>query len=103
MSLDELLTPTHTTNSEKTMVETTIDPKEIQRRAWFHGHYWEQDPELSVDDAEELDLNHPLAKSAWESWRKSDANYDLQLQRAHGPNRTPQDDTWGPATDNEAC
>lgn len=67
-------------------------------RAWKYGHFWTHSPDLTLGEAVQLDLDHPLAQGAWLSWRESDANYVQYLHEEH--NRySSLDETWGPATE----
>ena len=72
-----------------------LPKSEALKRAYTCGHLpWE----MGLIDAQKLELDHPLAKQAWESWRESDANYSLLRLAEHGRAHA-LDDTWGPATE----
>lgn len=77
----------------------SVDPKIAQKRAWKYGHYWGHSPDVTLYDAISLDINHPLAQQAWESWRAADANY-LGLLNAEHQRFDAIDATFGPATEN---
>ncbi len=79
-----------------------MDPKEALRQAFLRGHFWGFDEgQLTLDEVLALDVNHKLARQAWDSWRAADANYDTLLMAAHPQRRFAayHDDTFGPATE----
>ena len=70
--------------------------------AWQRGHFWNPSkPDLlNVDEssAAKLDINHPLARQAFQSWQEADANFDALVLAWH--KRPPiLDGEVGPATD----
>ena len=75
-----------------------MDNHEVLRRCWKYGHFWPHAPDLTLNEALQLDLDHPLTRAALERWREADGNYALLLQAEHG-RWTANDDTWGPATE----
>jgi hypothetical protein len=72
--------------------------KDMKRTAWLTGQFWEDNPDVTLDDAvNKLDKNHPICQAAWKRWREHDINFDDLMFNNHG-RVAVADDTFGPAT-----
>jgi len=85
------------------LYEPQTDPIVALEKAYFSGQFFGDDElsELTFEQVQSLHHDERLARRVWNSWRRSDANYDKFLLENHPQRHSviQHDSTFGPATE----